>query len=102
MVLNAGKAILVLDALAQEHRLAIVRLLAARPESGLAAGAIAHALGVPSSSLSFHLGQLRIAGLIRQQRQSRSLVYAAEPETMEALIRYLLERCCALEYPTNE
>ena len=102
MVLDPRQAIRVLDALAQEHRLAIVRLLAARRDAGLAAGAIAAALGVPGSSLSFHLGQLRIAGLIRQERRSRSLIYAAEPATIDALVCYLLERCLPAEYAAVE
>ena len=57
-----------LGALAQEHRLALFRLLVQAGEEGMAAGAIADALGVPNSSLSFHLAQLTRAGLIRQER----------------------------------
>ena len=93
MIVNSARAIHLFDSLAQEHRLAIVRLLASRPERGLSAGAIAEALGVPSSSLSFHLTQLRLAGMIRQERRSRSLIYSARPETVDGLIRYLLENC---------
>ena len=70
-------AIQALSALAQEHRLALFRLLVQAGERGLAAGAIADALGVPNSSLSFHLAQLNRAGLVRQERQHRSLIYRA-------------------------
>ena len=59
------------------------------------AGAIAAALGVPNSSLSFHLAQLSRAGLIRQQRQHRSLIYSADYDAMNALVGYLMENCCA-------
>src|SRR3546814_11221191 len=59
------------------------------------AGAIAEALGVPNSSLSFHLAQLTRAGLIRQERQSRSLIYTADYAAMNALLGYLTENCCA-------
>ena len=62
MDLNA--AIVALSALAQEHRLALFRLLVQAGEQGMAAGAIAEKLGVPNSSLSFHLAQLRGAGLV--------------------------------------
>jgi ArsR family transcriptional regulator len=83
-----------LGALAQEHRLALFRLLVQAGEGGMAAGAIADALGVPNSSLSFHLAQLSRAGLIRQERRGRSLIYRADYAAMNALIGYLMENCC--------
>ena len=83
-----------LGALAQEHRLALFRLLVQAGEQGMAAGAIADALGVPNSSLSFHLAALTKAGLIRQERQSRSLIYTADYAAMNDLVGYLMENCC--------
>ena len=61
---------------------------------GLPAGAIAERLGVAPSSLSFHLQQLLHAGLVTQRRAGRQLIYAAEYETMNALLAYLTENCC--------
>ncbi|HET9336809.1 MAG TPA: metalloregulator ArsR/SmtB family transcription factor [Sphingomicrobium sp.] len=83
-----------LSALAQEHRLDLFRLLVQAGEQGMSAGAIADALGVPNSSLSFHLAQLTKAGLIRQERQSRSLIYSADYAAMNDLVGYLMENCC--------
>ena len=83
-----------LSALAQEHRLALFRLLVQAGEQGMAAGAIADALGLPNSSLSFHLAQLTNAGLIRQERQGRSLIYSADYAAMNDLVGYLMENCC--------
>jgi ArsR family transcriptional regulator len=91
---DAVSAVGALGALAQEHRLALFRLLVQAGEDGLPAGAIADALGVPNSSLSFHLAQLNRAGLIRQERQSRSLIYRADYGAMNALVGYLMENCC--------
>ena len=93
--LKPATAIEALGALAQEHRLALFRLLVQAGDKGLAAGAIADALGVPNSSLSFHLAQLRNAGLIVQERQHRSLIYRANYTVMNALVGYLMENCCA-------
>lgn len=84
-----------LGALAQEHRLAAFRLLVQAGPDGLAAGALAEALGVPPSSMSFHLAQLSHAGLITQRRQSRSIIYSADYPAMTGLIAYLTENCCA-------
>ncbi len=61
----------------------------------MAAGAIADVLGVPNSSLSFHLAQLQKAGLIDQERQHRSLIYRANYAAMNNLVGYLMENCCA-------
>ena len=83
-----------LSALAQETRLAIYRLLVQRGPAGLAAGAIAEALAVPASSLSFHLAHLSRAGLLTQRRESRSVIYAVDFTGMNALMGYLTENCC--------
>lgn len=93
--MKASSTIEALGALAQEHRLALFRLLVQAGDKGMAAGAIADALGVPNSSLSFHLAQLRNAGLILQERQHRSLIYRANYPAMNALVDYLMENCCA-------
>jgi ArsR family transcriptional regulator, arsenate/arsenite/antimonite-responsive transcriptional repressor len=92
---QSATAIAALGALAQEHRLALFRLLVQAGEPGMSAGAIADALGVPNSSLSFHLAQLSRAGLIRQERQHRSLIYRADYAAMNRLVAYLMENCCA-------
>lgn len=93
--IDSASAVNALGALAQEHRLALFRLLVQAGGEGMAAGAIAEALGVPNSSLSFHLAQLSRAGLVRQQRQHRSIIYSADYAAMNALVGYLLENCCS-------
>lgn len=83
-----------LGALAQEHRLAVFRLLVQAGPEGLTAGTLAETLNVPPSSLSFHLAQLTNAGLVTQRRQSRSIIYAADYAAMNGLMAYLTENCC--------
>lgn len=83
-----------LGALAQEHRLAAFRLLVQAGPEGMAAGALAEALNVPASSMSFHLAQLANAGLVTQRRQSRSIIYSADFAAMSGLMAYLMENCC--------
>jgi ArsR family transcriptional regulator, arsenate/arsenite/antimonite-responsive transcriptional repressor len=92
--MKANVAIDALSALAQEHRLALFRLLVQAGETGMPAGAIAEKLGVPNSSLSFHLAQLSRAGLITQERRHRSIIYRANYPAMNALVGYLMENCC--------
>lgn len=101
MEMKSPRAIEALGALAQEHRLAVFRLLVQAGEDGLPAGAIAEALKIPNSSLSFHLTHLTRAELIQQRRQGRSLIYTADYEAMNALVGFLMENCCGGEDCTS-
>jgi DNA-binding transcriptional ArsR family regulator len=87
-------AIAALNALAQESRLDVFRLLVQAGPEGLPAGRIAEKLSLPSATLSFHLSQLKHAGLVSCRRESRSLIYAAEYAAMNDLLGYLTENCC--------
>ncbi len=92
--MDATQTISALAALAQEHRLQAFRYLVQQGAEGGAAGAIADHLGIPASSLSFHLAQLERAGLVVKLRKGRSLIYSADFAAMNALVGYLLENCC--------
>lgn len=83
-----------LAALAHEHRLAIYRMLVERGPDGLPAGVIAERLGMPPSTLTFHLQHLLRAGLATQRRLSRQLIYAADFAAMNNLVGFLTENCC--------
>ena len=56
-----------LAALAQETRLDVFRLLVEAGSDGLAAGAISEALDIPSATLSFHLKELKNAGVLTDE-----------------------------------
>jgi ArsR family transcriptional regulator, arsenate/arsenite/antimonite-responsive transcriptional repressor len=88
-------AISALAALAQDSRLEAFRILVQAGPEGMAAGEVAAALGVPANTLSFHFDRLRNAGLVSVERRSRSLIYSARYDTMNALLGYLTENCCA-------
>lgn len=88
------EAISILAALAQESRLDVFRLLVRAGQEGMAAGAIGEALGIPAATLSFHLKELKNAGIVRCQREGRSLIYSADFGTMTAFLSFLTENCC--------
>jgi ArsR family transcriptional regulator, arsenate/arsenite/antimonite-responsive transcriptional repressor len=92
--MQTKQAIGALGSLAQDTRLGIFRLLVRRGPDGLAAGVIAERLGVPPATLSFHLAHLTHSGLIDQRRESRSLIYTANFDNMNALVDFLTENCC--------
>jgi len=83
-----------LAALAQENRLDIFRLLVQAGPDGLPAGRVAQELGLAPNALTFHLDRLRDAGLVTVRRDGRSMIYAAQYSTMNALLGYLTENCC--------
>ena len=92
--MEKSNAIGALAALAQETRLDVFRLLVGAGPPGLPAGRIGERLGVASATLSFHLKELRRAGLVSCRRVGRSLIYAADFGAMNALVGYLTENCC--------
>jgi DNA-binding transcriptional ArsR family regulator len=83
-----------LAALAQPVRLQVFRSLVVAGPAGLTPGAMAEALGLPGSTLSFHLKELANAGLVSPEREGRNLIYRAAFEHMNALLAYLTENCC--------
>lgn len=83
-----------LSALAHATRLDVFRLLVRAGPAGLPAGTIADELAVAAPTLSFHLKELRQAGLVDVERHGRSQIYRAEYPAMNALVAYLSEECC--------
>ena len=84
-----------LAALAQEVRLRVFRALVMAGTEGLTPGAILDQLGMTPALLSFHLKELVQSGLVTQERQGRNLIYRAAFDSMNELLGYLTENCCA-------
>lgn len=91
---GSARALAGLAALGQPTRLAVFRLLVRQEPDGLAAGAIAAAVGAPHNSLSTHLAILVRAGLVSSARSGRSIVYRADLSGMRRLVGFLLADCC--------
>jgi ArsR family transcriptional regulator len=92
--MDTASALAALGALAQESRLALFRLLVQIGPAGMAASKIAEQLGIPASSLSFHLKELTHAGLIVPRQEGRFVIYSANFATMNGLVGFLTESCC--------
>jgi DNA-binding transcriptional ArsR family regulator len=92
--MEINDAVSALGALAQEHRLAVFRLLVQAGPEGLTAGQIAETLGLAPNTLTFHFDRLRGTGLLTVRRDGRSMIYAAQFEAMDALLRFLTDHCC--------
>lgn len=83
-----------LAAVAQESRLATFRLLVEAGPAGMSASRIADALQLAPSSLSFHLKELTHANLAIPRQDGRFIIYAANFDTMNALLGFLTANCC--------
>ena len=93
--METKNVIIALGALAQETRLAIFRLLVETGPAGLPVGTIAEKLELANATLSFHLKELTNAGLTLATPNGRSIIYSANFATMNGVIGYLSENCCA-------
>jgi ArsR family transcriptional regulator, arsenate/arsenite/antimonite-responsive transcriptional repressor len=93
-MLSERQVIDIFGALAQETRLRIVRALVVAGPDGLSAGALADALGVSPSNLSFHLRDLESARVISSRRYQRSIIYACVFDTLRDMQSFLLANCC--------
>ena len=51
-------------------------------------------LGIPSATLSFHLKELKSAGLVRCERRARSRIYSSDLAAIKQLVNFLTANCC--------
>ncbi len=99
VAMETKQALAALAAMAQESRLAVFRLLVQAGKDGLIASKISELLGIPASSLSFHLKELSHANLLTAKQEGRFITYTANYDTMSDLLNYLTENCCAGDKP---
>ena len=92
--MEKAEAVAALAALAQDNRLGEFSLLVQAGPDGMPAGAVATALDLAPNTLTFHFDRLRTAGLVTVRRDGRSMIYAAQYETMDSLLTYLTDNCC--------
>ena len=93
--MDTPQAVAALAALAQESRLAIFRLLVEAGPTGLSVGEIGAAVQAAPATLSFHLKELFRAGLVASRQEGRFVFYSANYESMDRLLGFLTENCCA-------
>ncbi len=92
--MEINEALLAFNALSQETRLRVFRLLVEYGPEGAPAGTLSETLAIPHNTLSFHLSHMSKAGLVLSQRKSRSIIYSANFEFFTDLIRYMVKDCC--------
>jgi ArsR family transcriptional regulator len=93
-MMEESVAVRALGALAQDARLRVFRALVGAAPAGLTPGELSSRLGIPASTLSFHLRELVDSGLARVARSGRQLHYRPDLARMDALLSYLTAHCC--------
>lgn len=93
--MESALAIAALGALAQGTRLDTFRLLVRHVPEGLPAGEVARQLGVPQNTMSAHLAILTRSGLVRFERQGRTIFYRADLDAIRRMMLFLVQDCCA-------
>ncbi len=86
-------AIAAFSTLGHPGRLAVFRLLMRFAPQAVRPTEIAQALNLKPNTLSHHLGDLAAVGLIRAERQGRSLLYSVDLAAAEGLVGYLVMDC---------
>jgi DNA-binding transcriptional ArsR family regulator len=77
-----------------EREVAIDETGGCRPASGLSVGEVCCQLGQSMSTVSFHLKELRLAGLIRTEKRGRFIYCSVNPAALELVREFLAEPCC--------
>ena len=82
------------SALSQKTRLETLRLLIKAGESGMTSGDIGQALDVKQNTMSANLVILHQSGLVKNQREGRSIRYFVDLSGLRGLLSFLMEECC--------
>ncbi|WP_150495157.1 ArsR/SmtB family transcription factor [Roseibium aquae] len=92
--MDVKDALLAFAALSQRTRLDVVRLLIKAGPDGMSAGQIGEALGVRQNTMSANLAVLLNAGLVKNERDGRSIRYFADLSGVSGLLSFLMSDCC--------
>lgn len=84
-----------LEALGNETRLAIYRILVRAGPDGLPVGELQRRTGAARSTLSHHLHRLIAVGLVTQKRSATTLFCHASYRAMDETLGFLTRECCA-------
>lgn len=82
------------SALSQETRLEVFRLLIVAGTRGMLSGEMSRKLNVRPNTMSANLTVLLNAGLVRNERNGRTIRYFADFDAVRGLLAFLMEDCC--------
>ena len=81
-------------ALGHPVRLEVFQTLVKSGTDGMTIGEIVSILGIPPSTLSFHLRELVGAQLVTQSKEGRSITCVANFHALNELLTFVKKDCC--------
>ena len=82
------------SALSQSTRLDVFRLLVKAGNNGMLSGELGQTLDIRQNTMSANLAILLQSGLIRNERNGRTIRYFADFNGIHGLLAFLMEDCC--------
>jgi len=92
--MDMTQSLFAFSALSQETRVEVLRLLIKAGQTGMNAGEIGDVLSVRQNTMSTNLNILLRSGLVRNEREGRSIRYFADFDGIRGLLAFLMEDCC--------
>lgn len=84
-----------LKELGHPTRLRIYRQLIRAGTKGLSVGKLQEKLAIPGSTLNHHISALLSVGIVRQNREGRTIYCVAQYEIVGKILAFMTEECCA-------
>lgn len=95
MTNNLTNIATVFDALSNETRLQIFRILVRNSATGITPTDISKQMNeFPRNTLSFHLSLMSNAGLCFSERQGKQIFYKPNCQVIKEITKFLLNDCC--------
>ncbi|WP_415155710.1 ArsR/SmtB family transcription factor [Maritalea sp.] len=95
MAVELTQAAQAFAAMGSEPRLEVLMCLVRAGNKGLLVGDIQERTGIPASTLNHHLKFMTAAGIVRQEKQGRTIHNYAQLDQLEALAGFIINQCCA-------
>lgn len=92
--MDTNQAIDAFAALSQPTRIEALRILIKTGADGMLAGDLGDLMEVRQNTMSANLSVLLNAGLVRNEREGRSIRYFADFEGLRGVLAFLMEDCC--------
>lgn len=93
--MKTDKITSVFNALSQDTRLRIFRILVEHSKDGITPTEISALMGdTPRNTLSFHLNLLTNADLCTFKKSGKQVIYKPNCETVKKVANFLLKDCC--------
>ena len=94
LLMDSKQVAHILAELGNETRLSVFQLLVQAGGQGLTVGEVQQSLGIPASTLAFHLRSLSLVNLVEQVRHGRSVICKPRLDVLNKAVEFIQRECC--------